>query len=85
VFSILKICVDSSNLNPDLAFQLSSESGFGSRVLMTKNWKKILLKSFVLYFGSKIAIYLSLCLLKARPSYRRNLQPSKENTQHSKK
>jgi hypothetical protein len=30
-------------------------------------------------FISEIAIYLSLGLHKGRPSYRRNLQPSKEN------
>ncbi len=32
----------------------------------------------------KIAIYLSLGLHKGRPSYKRNLQPSKENIQHFK-
>ncbi len=32
----------------------------------------------------KIAIYLSLGLRKGRPSYRRSLQPSKENIQHLK-
>jgi hypothetical protein len=36
-------------------------------------------------FLSKIAIYLSLGLLKRRASYMRSLQPSKENTQHFKK
>jgi hypothetical protein len=36
---------------------------------MTKNWKKIQLK---LFFISKIAINLSLGLLKGRPSYRRS-------------
>ncbi len=35
-------------------------------------------------FWSKIAIYLSLCLHKGRKRYRRSLQPSKENIQHSK-
>jgi hypothetical protein len=33
-------------------------------------------------FLSKIIIYLSLGLLRARPSYRKGLQPSKENIQH---
>jgi hypothetical protein len=37
------------------------------------------------YFGSTIAIYLSLVFLKRCPSYRRSLQPSKENILHFKK
>jgi hypothetical protein len=55
------------------------------RVLMTKNWKKVYnWKKFLnKFFLSKIAIYLSLGLHKGRPSYRRSLQPSKEN-QHLK-
>ncbi len=51
---------------------------------MTKNWKKWKLKKFFLFFWSKIAIYLSLGLYKGRPSYRRSLQPSKENIQQFK-
>ncbi len=47
----------------------------GSRVLMTKNWRK---KNRWKIFWSKIAIYLC-------PSNRRKLQPWKENIQHSKK
>jgi hypothetical protein len=35
-------------------------------------------------FGSKTTIYLSLGLHKGRPSYRRSLQPSKNNIQHFK-
>jgi hypothetical protein len=35
-------------------------------------------------FLSKIAIYLSVDLGKGCPSYRRNLQPSKENIQYFK-
>jgi hypothetical protein len=46
---------------------------------MTKNWKKFTAENF-----SKIAIYLILGLHKGRPSYRRSLQPSKENIQHFK-
>ncbi len=38
-----------------------------------------------IFFWSKIPIYLSLGLLKGRPSYRRSLQSSKENIQHFKK
>ncbi len=48
-----------------------------SRVLMTKNWKKC-------KAGKKFAIYLTLGLHKGRPSYRRSLQPSKDNIQHFK-
>jgi hypothetical protein len=43
---------------------------------MTKNLKNR---------AEKSAIYLSLGLLKGRPSYRRSLHPSKENLQHFKK
>jgi len=40
-------------------------------------------KNFDIFFSSKIAIYpLSLGLHKERPSFRRSLQPSKENIQH---
>ncbi len=38
-----------------------------------------------MFSWSKIAIYLSLCLHKGRPSYRRSLQPSKENIHHFKR
>jgi hypothetical protein len=34
------------------------------------------------FFCSKIAIYGSLGFYKVRPSYRRSLQPSKNNIQH---
>ncbi len=40
---------------------------------------------FFLISWSKTAIYLSPGLLKGRPSYKRNLQSSKENIQHFKK
>ncbi len=51
----------------------------GSRVLMTKNWRKNTAEKFGLtFFKSKIAIFLCL-------RYRRNFQPSKENIQHFKK
>jgi hypothetical protein len=46
-----------------------------------QNWRKFL---FYLFFLSKILIYLSLGLRKGRPSYRRSLQPLKENIQHFK-
>jgi hypothetical protein len=52
---------------------ISSESGYGSRGLMTKNFKKIQLTFF-----SKIA-------KKAFIKDGRSLQPSKENIQHFKR
>jgi hypothetical protein len=42
---------------------------------MTKNWKKFTPEDKLIFFGSKIAIYLSLGLQKVRSSYRRSLQP----------
>jgi hypothetical protein len=54
---------------------------YGSRALMTKNWKKIAAEIFFLFF---FAIYLSLGLHKVCPSYRRSLQFSKEAIQHFK-
>ncbi len=42
------------------------------------------MKQCVLFFWSKIAIYLSLGFHKERPSYRRSLHHSKENIQHFK-
>jgi hypothetical protein len=50
---------------------------------MTKNLKKITAE-IIKYriFFSKIAIYMSLGIHKGRSSYRRLLQPSKENIQH---
>ncbi len=76
--------------DPDPAFLLIADpdSGSGSRIrirdFMTKNWKKLLLKKKINFFGSKTTIYLSLGLHKGRPSYRRSLQPSKENIQYLK-
>jgi hypothetical protein len=47
--------------------------------------KKFTAGNFNFYFlDKKIAIYLSLGLHKGRPSYRRKLQPSKENIKHFK-
>jgi hypothetical protein len=62
---------------------ISSESG--SRVLMTKNWRKKIQLNFLYLFWSNIPIYLFFGLHKGRLSYRRSLQPSKENIQHFKK
>jgi len=49
----------------------------------SKNWKILQLKK-KLFLLPKIAIYLFLGLYKRRSSYRRSLQPSKENIQHFK-
>ncbi len=58
---------------------------YGSRALMTKNWKKITAENFFkFFFWSKTSIYLSLGLHKVYPSYRRSLQFSKEAIQHFK-
>jgi hypothetical protein len=47
---------------------------------MTKNRKKFTAKIVSnIFLGSKIAMYLSLGLHNEFPSYRRSLQPSKEN------
>ncbi len=64
---------------------ISSESGSGPGYLWLKVGKKYSGKFFLSFFWWKIAIYLSLGLLKSRPSQRRSLQPTKENIQHFKK
>ncbi len=57
-----------------------------SSVLMTKNWrKKIQLKIFCGSFFDQKLQFTSLGLNKGRQSYRRSLQPSKENIQYWKK
>ena len=76
----------------DVGDQYGSGSGFririqiqyGSRALMTKNWKKITAEKKVNFFWSKTAIYLSLGLHKVCPGYRRSLQLTKEAIQHFK-
>jgi hypothetical protein len=70
------------NTDPDPAFLVKAnpgtDPGSGSRVLMTKNWKKITADKKIIFL-SKIAIYLSLGLHKGRSRYRRSHHPSKEN------
>jgi hypothetical protein len=61
------------------------DPGSGSRVWWPKIEKNYSWKKINFFFGSKTTIYLSLGLHKGRPSYRRSLQPSKENIQHFKK
>jgi hypothetical protein len=51
---------------------------------MTKNCKKTTAGRKLNIFGSKTTIHLFLSLHKGRPSYRKSLQPSKENIQHFK-
>jgi hypothetical protein len=50
---------------------------------MNKNWKNVAEEN--IFFLSKIAIDLSLGLLKGCPSYRKSLQPSKEIIRYFKK
>ncbi len=58
---------------------------YGSRALITKNWKKnYSWNFFYIFLWSKTAIYLSLSLHKVCPSYRRSLHFSKEAIQHFK-
>ncbi len=52
--------------------------------LWPKIKKKFTAVNFFIFYGSKIAIYLSLGLHKGRTSYRRSIQLSKENIQHFK-
>ncbi len=49
-----------------------------------KNEQNLHLKKMWIFFLSKIAIYLFLCLRKGRLTYMKSLQPSKENIQHFK-
>jgi len=51
---------------------------------MTKNWKKFYSWKKFEFFGSKIAIHLSLHLYEGRASSGRSLHPSKKNSQHFK-
>ena len=57
----------------------------GSRILMTKNWKKFTAEKKITFFlDQKTSINLSLGLHKGRPSYRRSLQLSEETSSTSK-
>ncbi len=72
--------------DPDPAFLLIADpdSGSGSRVWWPKIEKNYSWKKIKFFFWLKTKIYLSQGLHKGRPSYRRSLQPSKENIQHFK-
>ncbi len=68
------------NTNSDPAFQVIPDP---DRIrIQVFDDQKLRKKYIWIFFWSKIAIYLSLGLHKGRPSYRRSLQPSKENIQH---
>jgi hypothetical protein len=73
---------DPNSIESGSGSSFSIESGSGSRVLMEKNGKKTAEKMYM--FLIKNWYLLIPCLLKGRPSYRRGLQPSKENIQHFK-
>ncbi len=64
-------------------FQCGFRSSTGFRALMTKNLKNLQLEK-VIFFWSKIAIYLFLDLRKECPSYRKMIYPSKETIWHLK-
>ncbi len=74
--------------DPDPAFFLIPETDPDPVPHLDFLWpkieKKIKFVIFLLFFVSKIAIYLSLGLHKGSTSYRRSLQTSKENIQHFK-
>ncbi len=53
----------------------------GSKALMTKNWEKMQLNIFFLFLIRNCNLLISRPP-KTIPSYRRSLQPSKENIQH---
>jgi hypothetical protein len=64
--------------DPNSAFQVNADPDPGFRK-MTKKCKILQLQKFLL-FWSKILLFLELH--EGRPSYRRSLQPPKENIQH---
>ncbi len=68
--------------DPDPAFFLIADQDPGFDDLKFK--KNLQLEIYFSFSWSKFAIYLSLGLHKGRTSYRRSLQPSKENIQHFK-
>ncbi len=72
--------------DPDPAFFLIADPDSGFRIPdPDPGFDDLKLKKNLIFsFWSTIAIYLSLGLHKRRPSYKRSLQPSKENIQHFK-
>ncbi len=68
-----------ADTDPDPEVQVNPDTNPKQGVWWPKIGKKY---SWIIFFWSKTAIYLSLGLHKGRPCYRRSLQPSKENIQH---
>jgi hypothetical protein len=88
-----RIRIDLMRIRIRIRIQHFSNCGSGFRIRIPdpdpgfydqKLIKKLLLKKKFNFFGSKTTIYLSLGLHKGCPSYRRSLQPSKENIQYLK-
>jgi hypothetical protein len=75
---------DPDSLSPDPYQNCRMNTDLDPGFLWPKIEKNLRLNIFLLFFWSKIGIYLSLGLHKGRPSFRRSLQPSKENIQHFK-
>ncbi len=73
------------NADPDPAFFLEAhpdpDPDLDPRFGWPKNWKPFTTGKNYTFFWSKIAMYLFLGLHRGRLSYRRSLQPSKENIQ----
>ncbi len=84
VWKHLNVLLGSGLIESGAGSSISSETGSRSRsrVFKTKYFQKNSWRKIFFLFGSKIAICLSL---QGPPSYRRIIQPSKENIQHLKK
>jgi hypothetical protein len=77
---LIRIRIQHLRLNKRSGSGSDSDPGFRR----PKTEKNLQLKKKIIFLSSKIAIYLFQGLQKGRPSYRRSLQPSKENIQHFK-
>jgi hypothetical protein len=76
--AVLRIRIRWIGTYPDPAFR--SEYRSGSMVLMTKNWEKFTAEKNQIFLVKNDN--LPIPTPKGRPSYRRSLQPSKENMKH---
>ena len=87
-----QIRIDLMRIRIRIWIQHFSNCGSGFRIQITDpdpgfddlKFKKFIAGNLISFSWSKIAIYLFLGLHKGRPSYRRSLQPSKENIQYLK-
>jgi hypothetical protein len=76
--------VDPDSPDPDPAFHVNSDlipdpgTGFDQKLEKNTAGKNV-------FFNQKLQFTYPVSLLKRRPSYRRSLQPSKENMQRLKK